>query len=264
VVLAAAVFPVTWLVAQRQVAVLVADAAARRAQLAEPTSDFVAAIRATQDSIAFVPWEGEYYSLLGQYYGALAPKVSGPGVTDLAVSLPTALRLRQPAALTRDQVFELGRVSLEAAIQRNPLEARFYTTLGQLYRYWDETAGTTTHLPAALAQFETAQRLKPNDVEAQVGAAATRLLAGDYADALQRARQAEALLPAYWYPYDVMAQAYLALQQYGAAYDAADTAIKRGAGWALGYKAPTRADVNRLNALKRNAADLAGIPLVAD
>jgi tetratricopeptide (TPR) repeat protein len=257
---AAIALPLTLLLGRYQVATLAADAAFRRAQVAEPAADFVVAIRATQDAIALVPRQSEYYSLLGQYYGALAPRATGSELPDFVAAPATATSLRQPTQLSRDQVFDLGRVSLETAIQLNPLDVRFHTTLGQLYRYWDETAGTTAHLAAAQAQFEAATRLKPNDVEGHVGAADVRLQAGDYADALVRAEHARTLMPTYWYPYEVMARAHMALHQYPEAYAAADDAIQRGSRWGLGFKAPTQADVSRLTALRREAAELGGGP----
>jgi hypothetical protein len=116
---AAIALPLTLLLGRYQVATLAADAAFRRAQVAEPAADFVVAIRATQDAIALVPRQSEYYSLLGQYYGALAPRATGSELPDFVAAPATATSLRQPTQLSRDQVFDLGRVRRRSSLTRS-------------------------------------------------------------------------------------------------------------------------------------------------
>jgi tetratricopeptide (TPR) repeat protein len=208
-----------------QLTAMAADAAFHQAELGQVAGNFPAAIRSAQGALALAPDQPEYYHVLGQYYGALAGPTTTAPRPDFAPSLAAALTLDPQERLGRDQLFAIGRASLDEAVRRNPLEARYWATLGELDRYWGEVAAVPEHLPAALASFERAAALKPNDVEVHSGIADARLLAGDAAGALAEARYAVTLLPFYWYPYDVEARAALAAGDPSTALEAAGNAL---------------------------------------
>jgi tetratricopeptide (TPR) repeat protein len=228
-----------------QLAALAADTAFKRAQTAESQHNFVAAIAATQDALRFAPDQGEYYNLLGQYYAALAGGTSAPAAASFQPSLEAALGTRQAGSLGRDQLFELGRVSAEEAIHRNPLEVRYHLTLGELHRYWAEVGAEPAHLAAALASFERAAALKPNDVEIHAGIADALLLSADPSRAVTVGQHAKDLLPTYWYPYAVLARAYLAIGEPAEALQAAQDALYY-VPWSPTLKRPSPYDLDRL------------------
>jgi tetratricopeptide (TPR) repeat protein len=137
---------------------------------------------------------------------------------------------------------------VEEAWRRNPLEVRYLITLAELQRYWSEVDGRPTHVAAALANFARAADLKPNDVEIHAGAADTLLLSGNPNAAVERGRHAAELLPSYWYPYSVLAQAYLALGQYPEAAAAAQAGLDH-APTAAGLKPASPFDLQRLRSV---------------
>jgi len=232
-------------VTSHQVVNLAAEVAFHRAELAQQMGNFPGAIRGAQAALDLAPDQAEYYHILGQYYGALAGETRTPPRAEFAPSLAAARGEAAPETLGRDQLFTLGQLSVEAAIQRNRLEARYYATLGELYRYWAEVAGEPAHLSRALASFEQARALKPNDVEIHAGLSDTLLLAGDATRALAEGQRAEGLLPGYWYTYAVTARAALAVGDSTTALQAAGDALQYTTS-SLGIKAPSPYEIERL------------------
>jgi predicted Zn-dependent protease len=104
---------------------------------------------------------------------------------------------------------------------------------------------------AAIANFGHAASLKPNDVEIHAGTADSLLLAGDPAGAVAASRRAIELLPTYWYPYSVLARAYLALGEPTEAYAAAEAGLQYAR--KLSVKPATPFELQRL----RQTADAA-------
>jgi O-antigen ligase/tetratricopeptide (TPR) repeat protein len=256
VALAGVTAAVALLLSTHQVRALAADAAFQRAEAAQRGGNFAAAIPAAQEAIRLAPGEPEYYHQLGQYYAALGGRTRTPGQITVEPTLATALSLTEPALLDRDRLFILGQISVEEALRRNPLEVRHYITLAELQRYWSEVEGRPTHATAALANFAHAATLKPNDVEIHAGRADTLLLAGDPAGAVQAGQRAAELLPSYWYPYSVLARAYLALGRPAEAYAAAQTGLVY-APRSYGLKPASPFEVQRLRATA-SAAEQAG------
>lgn len=250
------------LLSSHQVGALAADVAFRRAELAQYRSNFSAAITAAQEALRLAPDQAEYYYVLGQYYAALGGSTPTPPAAGFAPT-PAAVLSAQPGLLGRDQLFALGRLSLDEAVRRNPLEARYYATRGELYRYWAEVAKAPEHLPDALASFQRATALKPNDVEVQAGIADALLLGGDSARALEAARRAVALLPTYWYPYAVEGRAALASGNSTEALLAAGQAL-RYASVTAGQKNASASEQDRLRKIIAQAIASGQTPVQPD
>jgi tetratricopeptide (TPR) repeat protein len=249
------------LLASHQLAALAADTAFQRAEAAQRVGLYAAAIPPTQEAIALAPTQAEYYHQLGQYYGALAGQTRGVARADPPLTLATALSFPTPSLLGREQLFALGQRSIEAAIGLNPFEVRYLISLAELQRYWSELDGRPTHLPAALANFARAAALKPNDVEIYAGIADSYLLSGDPAAAVDAALHANALLGSYWYPYSVLARAYLALGRPVEAYAAAQSGLEYASA-RFGPKPASPFELQRLQATAAAAeqAQLDAIP----
>jgi hypothetical protein len=209
-----------------QVANLAAEVAFHRGEQFQQMGSFPLAIRGAQQALALMPDQAEYYHILGQYYGALAGDTRAPPRPDFLPTLEAARAETAPEMLGRDQLFGLGRQSLEEAVRRNPLEARYRATLGELDRYWAERASQRERLADAVANFERAAALKPNDVEVYAGIGDSLLLLGEPAQALAAGRRAVMLLPTYWYAQDVAARAALATGDPTSALVAAGYALK--------------------------------------
>ncbi len=242
-----------------QVRVLAADVAFRRAETSQVAGSYSGAITAAQQAVRLAPDQPEYYHILGQYFGALAGTTRTPPLPGFVPSLD-AVRDSDPARLGRDQLFALGDLSVREAVRLDPLEARYHLTLGELHRYWAEVAETPGPLAVALASFERAARLKPNDVEVHAGIADTLLLRGEAAAAAERARYAAGLLPTYWYPYAVEARAQRRLDQPAEALRAAGDALT----WAVrgpGQKQASAHDLERLREIVRWAIASGRTPL---
>ncbi len=233
------------LLGSHQVGALAADVAFKRAEGSHASGDFGSAILRTQEAIRLAPDQAEYYFVLGQYYAALGGRTHGLPVPGLEASLSEALTTGRATLLGRDQLFDLGRLSLEEAIRQIPLEARYHSTLGELYRFWSEVSGDSTYLTPALASFQRAAYLKPNDVEIYAGIADALLLRDDPARAVQAGTHARDLLPTYWYPYSVLARAYRMMNWDAVAYEAADAALSL-ARRDLGFKSATQYDLDQL------------------
>jgi O-antigen ligase len=208
-----------------QVTALAADVAFREAELAQQRRDAATTIRASQEAIRLAPDQPYYYSQLGGYYATIAGRTRIPGQATVDGNLATALSVADPARLDRDQLFLLGQISLEEALRRNPLDVRHYIALAELQRYWSEVDQQPTHLTAAIENFARAASLKPNDVEVHAGTADCLLLAGDPRGAVAAGLRATELLPTYWYPYSVLARAYLALGEPAEAHAAAQAGL---------------------------------------
>jgi tetratricopeptide (TPR) repeat protein len=161
-------------------------------------------------------------------------------------TLHEVLTTGRATVLGRDQLFDLGRLSLAEAVRQVPLEPRYHSTLGELYRFWAEVANEPSYLAPALASFQRAAYLKPNDVEIYAGIADALLLRDDPARAVETAEHARDLLPSYWYPYSILARAYRAMQWDAAAYEAADTALSLASRADLGFKAASPYDLDQL------------------
>src|SRR5581483_2800203 len=110
---------------------------------------------------------------------------------------------------------------------------------------WGEVANEPAHLGPALASFQRAADLKPNDVEIHAGIADTLLLRDDPARAVESGEHARDLLPTYWYPYSVLARAYRKLQWDAAAHDAAERALDLARN-DLGFKSASSYDLEQL------------------
>jgi tetratricopeptide (TPR) repeat protein len=230
--------------------------------MAQQIGNFPGAIRGAQEALSLTPAQAEYYHILGQYYGALAGESRQPPRADFAPDLAAVRGEPAPERLGRDQLFTLGQLSLEEATRLNPLEARYYSTLGELYRYWAELAQQPERLPLAIASFEHAATLKPNDVEVHAGLSDSYLLAGDPARAFAEGRAAEGLLPGYWYAYAATARAALALGDATTAVTAAGDAL-RYASANSGVKAPTAYELERLRQVVAQAIATGASPIRA-
>jgi len=248
-------------VSAHQVSALAAEVAFHRSELGQQSGNFPGAIRAAQQALALAPGQAEYYHILGQYYGALAGSTRAAPRPDFAPSLAAVRDEAAPEQLGRDQLFALGELSLNEATRLNPLEARYYSTLGELYRYWADVAGQPEHLAAAEASFARAAALKPNDVEIHAGLGDTLLLAGDAEGALAEGREATALLPDYWYGHDVVARAALALGDPTAALLAAGRALWNAGSTPAGVKAPTPYELDRLRQVLLDAVGTGATPV---
>jgi tetratricopeptide (TPR) repeat protein/O-antigen ligase len=216
---------VALLLGAHQVRLLAADAVFRRSEEAQARRDFPRAILAGQEAVRLAPDQAEYWSVLGQYYAAFGGGSRAAPRPGFVPSLQEARETRQPTLLARDQLFELGRLCVEEALRLDPLEFRYWWTLGELYRYWGELSEDAARLHQARELFERAAALKPNDVEAEAGLADTLLLLGDPATAIVRAERARALLPRYWYPYAILARAYERQGELARAREAAEQAL---------------------------------------
>ena len=142
-------------------------------------------------------------------------------------------------------MFELGSSSLEEALRLNPVESRYYTTLGELHRYWAEMANEPSRLGPALANFQLAAYLKPNDAEIPRRDRRYAAPCPDPARAAEYGARARDLLPNYWYPYSLLAHAYRMLGWSELAHDTAEQAIST-ARRNIGFKTATAYDLDRL------------------
>src|SRR5207253_9487932 len=152
-------------VSGHQVRELVADVSFKRAEASHASGDFGGAIANAQSAIRVAPDQAEYYFVLAQYYAALGGRTRNLPVPSFEPTTQEALTTGRAGILGRDQLFELGSLSLEEALRLIPVEPRYYTTLGELHRYWAEIANDPSHLAQALASFQQAGYLKPNDAE---------------------------------------------------------------------------------------------------
>jgi tetratricopeptide (TPR) repeat protein len=233
-----------------QIRTLAADGAFRRAELAQGRGDLAGAVVAAQEAVRLAPDQPEYYHVLGQYYAAFGGV--RPAQDAAPEPRPTEIAVASPGLLARDQLFTLGRFSLEEALRQHPLESRYYLTFGELYRYWGEAAVNPLRLLDAIGLFERAAALKPNDVEIQTGLGDALLIRGERARGLAAARHATALLPSYWYPFDVAARAHQTLGQQPQALAAASRAIELAPD-KRGIKTATNFDIERLRQVIRQA-----------
>jgi tetratricopeptide (TPR) repeat protein len=239
---------VAMLINGHQIRALAADVASRQGEDLGRQRRFGEAVPFVQEAARIAADQPEYYQQLGQYFATLGGQQRVPGEVRVEPTLAMALTVAEPDRLERDALFALGQVSVEEAWRRNPLEVRYLITLAELQRYWSEVDGRPTHVAAALANFARAADLKPNDVEIHAGAADTLLLAGNPSAAVEQARHAAELLPTYWYPYSVLAQAYLALGQYPEAAAAAQAGLDH-APTAAGLKPASPFDLQRLRSV---------------
>jgi tetratricopeptide (TPR) repeat protein len=231
---------------RHQVAALAADAAFKRAELAQGHGHLVGAIAAAQQATTLAPDQAEYYHALGQYYAALAGRTRTEPLGGFEPVLCAPMANPWPTFLGRDQLFTIGRICVQEALRRNPVEARYHVTLGELYRYWAEVAEESSHLAAALASFQQAAYLKPNDAEIYAGIADALLLRADPARAVEVGEHARALLPTYWYSHAVLARAYLTLGWPKEALEAAQRALAYASLGGFGAKPAGPYDVDRL------------------
>ncbi len=250
--LAGALLLLTLVLSQHQLGALAAEVAFKRAETAHGQNDYPGAIAAAQQAVRLAPDQAEYLHVLGQYYAAFGGLTHAAPLTGFTPSLAEALTTTRATLLGRDQLFALGRLSIEEALRLDPLEARYYLTLGELYRYWAEVANEPAYTQPAIAWFERAAVLKPNDVEIYAGIADALLLAGDPERAVATARYATTLLTTYWYPYAVLAHAYTALGRPAEAWEAAQTALAY-ASLTTGTKSPSPYELSRLRAVTTTA-----------
>jgi tetratricopeptide (TPR) repeat protein/O-antigen ligase len=228
-----------------QVRELAADVYFKRAETSHAGGDLAGAIANAQGAIRVAPDQAEYYYVLGQYYATLAGRTRNLPVPSFEPTTQEAITTGRAGILGRDQLFELGSLSLEEAVRLIPVEPRYFTTLGELHRYWAEIANDPSHLAKALASFQQAGYLKPNDAEIYAGIADALLLRQDPARAVDYGARARDLLPNYWYPYSLLAQAYRMLGWSELAHDTAELAIS-AARRNIGFKTATSYDLDRL------------------
>ena len=207
------------------------------------------------------PTQAEYYHILGQSYGAWPAIRANPHA-------PTLRRIWRRCA-TNARRSGSGAISFSRwgrrawKRRRGSTHWRPATTRpGELHRYWAEVAAQPERFAPAIASFARAATLKPNDVEVHAGLSDSYLLAGDPVRAFAEGREAEGLLPGYWYAYAATARAALALGDATTAVTAAGDAL-RYATANSGVKAPTAYELERLRQVVAQAIATGTSPIRA-